>query len=66
MTLKIDAEFKGKLTCAFQNDMRNLASFHRLRYSDFILESKMALNQNKSKMTLNQNKNSKQLDVQML
>ena len=43
-----------KLTCAFLNDMRNLASFHRLKNSDFILESKIA--------ELNQNKNSKQLD----
>ena len=54
MGLKIDAKFEGKLTCAFQNDMRNLASFHRLKNSVFILESKMA--------ELNQNKNSKQLD----
>ena len=54
MTLKIDAKFEGKLTCAFQNDMRNLANFHRLKNSDFILESKMA--------ELNQNKNSKQPD----
>ena len=34
--------------------MRNLASFHRLKNSDFILESKIA--------ELNQNKNPKQLD----
>ena len=54
MALKIDAKLEGKLTCAFQNDMRKLASFHRLKNSDFILESKMA--------ELNQNKNSKQLD----
>ena len=25
MALKIDAKFKGKVTCAFKNDMRNLA-----------------------------------------
>ena len=25
MALKIDAKFKGKLSSAFQNDMRNLA-----------------------------------------
>ena len=54
MALKIDARFEGKLACAFQNDMRNLANFHRLKDSDFILESKMA--------ELIQNKNSKQLD----
>ena len=55
IALKIDAKFDGKLTCAFQNDMRNLADFHRLKNSDFILESKMA--------ELNQNKNPKQLDL---
>ena len=54
MTLNIDAKFEGKLTCAFKNDMRNLVNFHRLKNSNFILESKMA--------ELNQNKNSKQPD----
>ena len=54
MALKIDAKFEGKLTCAFKNDMRNLVNFHRLKNSDFMLESKMA--------ELNQNKNSKQPD----
>ena len=54
MASKIDAKFEGKLTCTFQSDMKNLANFHRLKYSDFILESKMA--------ELNQNQNSKQLD----
>ena len=53
MALKVDAKFEGKLTCAFKNDMRNLANFHRLKNSDVILESKMA--------ELNQNKNSRQL-----
>ena len=42
MTLKDDVKFEGKLTCTFQNDMRNLANFRRLKNSDFILESKMA------------------------
>ena len=54
MALKIDAKFEVKLTCAFKNDMRNLANFHRLKNSNVILESKMA--------ELNQTKNSKQLD----
>ena len=54
MALKIDAIFERKLTCAFKNDMRNLVNFHRLKNSDFMLESKMA--------ELNQNKNSKQPD----
>ena len=54
MALKIDAKFEGKLTCAFQNGMRNLANFHTLKNSVFILESKIA--------ELNKNKNSKELD----
>ena len=53
MLLMIDAKLEGKLTCAFQNNMRNLANFHPLKNSNFILESKMA--------ELNQNKNLKQL-----
>ena len=31
MALKIDAEFEGKVTCAFKNDMRNLSNMHRLK-----------------------------------
>ena len=54
MTLKINTKFEGKLTCTFQNDMKNLANFLRLKNSDFILETKM--------VELNENKNSKQLD----
>ena len=49
--LKIDAKFEGKLTWAFQNDIRN---FPRLKNIDFILESKTA--------EVNQNKKLKQLD----
>ena len=55
MALKIDSKFEGKLTCAFKNEMRNLAHFHMLKNSDFILESKM--------VELSQNKNLKQLDL---
>ena len=29
MAMNIDATFEGKLTCAFKNDMRNLANFHQ-------------------------------------
>ena len=54
MALKIDVKFEEKLTCAFKNDMRNLANFRRLKNSDFISESKM--------VEPNQNKNSKQSD----
>ena len=28
MTLKGDAKFKGKFTCGFKNDLRNLVNFH--------------------------------------
>ena len=55
IALKIDAKFEGKLTCAFKNDMKNLADFHRLKNSDFILAFNMA--------EPNQNKNSKQADA---
>ena len=55
MALKIDAKFEGKLTCAFKNDMKNLADFHRLKNSDFILAFNMA--------EPNQDKNSKQADA---
>ena len=55
MALKINAKYEGKLKfCAFQNDMRNLENFHRLKNSNFILESKMA--------EMNHRKNLKQLD----
>ena len=54
MTLRLDSKFEGKLTCASKSDIRNLANLHRLKNSDFILESKMA--------ELNQNKYSKQPD----
>ena len=30
MALKIDAKFKGKVTCAFKND-RNLANMYRMK-----------------------------------
>ena len=54
IALKNYVKFEEKLTSAFKNDMRTLANFHRLKNSDFILESKMA--------ELDQNKNSKQPD----
>ena len=56
MVLKIDAKFEGKLTCDFKNDMKNLANFHRLENSEFILESKTAEQNQKTQ------KNSKQPD----
>ena len=29
MALNIDVIFEGKLTCAFKNDMKNLANFYQ-------------------------------------
>ena len=29
MTLKSHSKFEEKLTCGFENDMRNLANFHQ-------------------------------------
>ena len=37
---RFKAKFEGKLTCAFKNHMKNLANFHRLENSGFILEVK--------------------------
>ena len=54
MAVKIDAKFEGRLTYAFQNDMRNLVNFHGIKNSDFILENKME--------ELNRKTNSKQVD----
>ena len=39
MALKIAAKFEEKLTCGLENDLGNMANFHRLQNSDFILES---------------------------
>ena len=48
MILKSDAKCEGKRTCASGN-------FHRLKNSDFILESKMVeLNKNNTSKQLNQ------------
>ena len=51
MTLNNDEKFEEKLACRFKIEMGNFENFHRLKNSDFILESKMTV--------LNQNKNSK-------
>ena len=45
----MDVKFEGKMTCVFKNDLKNLANFHMLKNSDFILESNMAeIDQNKN------------------
>ena len=37
MALNIDAKFEGKMTCAFKNDMRNLANFHQSMFESLKL-----------------------------
>ena len=37
MELNIDAKFEGKMTCAFKNDMRNLAHFHQSMFGSLKL-----------------------------
>ena len=54
IALKIDAKVEGKLTDFFKSDMKNVANFHRLKNSDFILESEM--------VEIGQSKNLKQPD----
>ena len=41
MALNIDATFEGKLTCAFKNDMRNLANFHQSMFGSLKIGSLM-------------------------
>ena len=42
MALNIDATFEGKLTCAFKNDMRNLANFHQSIFKSLKIGTLMA------------------------
>ena len=39
MALNIDANFEGKLTYAFKNDMRNLANFHQSTFKSLKIET---------------------------
>ena len=39
MALNIDAKFEGKMTCAFKNDMRNLANVHQSMFGSSKLET---------------------------
>ena len=41
MALNIDATFDKKLTCAFKNDMRNLANFHQGMFKSLKIETLM-------------------------
>ena len=50
MALKIDAKFEGKLTCAFKNDMRNLANFHQSTFESLKIGTLMGSFYPKQKM----------------
>ena len=50
MTLNIDATFKGKLTCAFKNDMGNLANFHQSTFESLKMRTLMGSFYPKQKM----------------
>ena len=50
MALKIDAKFEGKLTCAFKNDMRNLANFHQSMFESLKIGTLMGSFYPKQKM----------------
>ena len=41
MALNTDTTFEGKLTCAFKNDMRNLANFHQSMFESLKIGSLM-------------------------
>ena len=50
MALNIDTRFEGKLTCAFKNDMWNLANFHQRVFVSLNIETLMASSYPKQKM----------------
>ena len=50
MALNIDATFEGKLTCAFKNDMRNLANFHQSMFESLKIGTLMGSFYPKQKM----------------
>ena len=41
MTLNIDAKFEEKMTCAFENDMSNLANFHQSTFKSQMIGTLM-------------------------
>ena len=50
MALNNDAKFKGKMTCAFKNDMRNLANFHQSMFGSLKIGTLMGSFYPKQKM----------------
>ena len=41
MASNIDTTFEGKLTCAFKNDMKNVANFHQSMFESLKIETLM-------------------------
>ena len=39
MVLNIDAKFEAKVTCAFKNNLRNLANFHQSTFESLKIET---------------------------
>ena len=50
MEMNIDAKYEGNLTCAFKNDMRNLANFHQSTFESLNVGSLMGSIYPKQKM----------------
>ena len=50
MALNIDTTFEGKMTCAFKNDMRNLANFHQSMFESLKIGTLMGSFYPKQKM----------------
>ena len=50
MALNIDATFEGKLTGAFENDVRNLANFHQSTFESLKIVTLMGSFYPKKKM----------------
>ena len=50
MALIIYATFEGKLNCAFENDMRNLANFHHSMFESLKIGTLMGSFYSKQKM----------------
>ena len=50
MAVIIDAKFEGKMTCAFKNDIRNLANFHQSMFESLKIGTLMGSFYPKQKM----------------
>ena len=50
MALNVGGKFEGKLTCAFKNDMRSLANFHKIMFESLNIGTFIGLFYPKQKM----------------